>query len=274
MLKDQNWEINLQLLEIIVSPSIPVSKKCLRKRSAPSKIKSLYHLYQLHKNVRKRQWTAVFQGKTKIAKNAKISKRHFSEFVNSSDFMFFGDVIKRPGTTNQYKIHDWLFEAFEFFEKKGMMKNFRENHDLWKEVFLKRLKHWLLPLVRKGHTLNQILMNKISTKTKLKGVDPKTLKGVGIKYTSSSYKAFHESVSNTEQPSLAIQEMCEVDRLLKTRFQIREGDVYMLTKSFSLNHHKRAIRLAESWLKSGMKMDIPIRVYQSCLNKTDNREKR
>jgi hypothetical protein len=162
-------------------------------------------------------------------------------------------------------------DIFHFFEKKGMMKNFRKKFKEWKEVFLKRIRQWLLPLIKKGKTLYEILMNKLSTKKTLKGVELKVLKGVGIKSKESFYKSIYGNRNNTDDPPFPeVQEMHDVGDLLRNRLQIREGDVYMFTKSFSLNHLKRAIMMKIEWLRRGMEVISPAKVLQTCLNRTKN----
>jgi len=118
-------ELNITLLEILVDPKVPLSKKCIRARSSPTKIKTLYHLFQLYKNVESGKWGAIYQGKERLSKNAGISKNHLSEFVNSEDFKIFGDIQHRKGKTSIYRLKRWVVDAFHFFEKKGMMKNQR-----------------------------------------------------------------------------------------------------------------------------------------------------
>lgn len=266
---DRSEEEQIQLLEFIISPKIPCSGNLKRVRSSPTKIKILYHLFQLSKKISSGEWEVIYQNLENLSKHSGVGKKHFSEFINSPEFSLFGKVQHRKGTTNLCGLKKWLIDLFYFLEKKGMMKFFRKNFEKWKEVFMRRLNKWLMPLIRSGLSLYQILMNKLSTRKILKGGDPKGLKGGAIKYSSSSYKAFQGSKSNTEQPlTLAAQNMCEVNRLLKDRFHIRDGDIYMLSNSFSLNHHKRAIKLGISWLKRGMLPTSPVRMYQTCLNKT------
>lgn len=260
-------EFNIQLLESIISPSVPCTEKCLKNKSAPTKIKSLYHLFQLSKNINSGKWTGIYQGKTRIAKDARISKKAFCEFINK-DFKLFGRVIHRPGTTNVYRLDDWVIELFGFLERIGMMKNFRKNFSDWKKKFKTRLCKWLLPLLRKGVTLSQILMNKISTKKDLKGGDLNPVKGGGIK-PSGSHEAFQGFRSKPEHPIVpVVNDFVEISRLLSSRFLLKEGDINQLMRDFSLSHHKKAVLFGERWLKNGLKSRSPVKIYQCCLNKT------
>jgi hypothetical protein len=269
----QTEEFRVNFIESLVAPCIPSAGKQKRARSAPTKIKSLYHLFQLNKNIKNKKWSKNFQGKTAISEKALVSKRHFSDFVNSSDFNFLGKVKHRGGTTNEYELEPWVVDMFSFFEKKGMMQNFRQDFDKWKRTFLKRINHWLLPLLRKGHTLSQILMNRLSTKQNLKGVDPKHLKGVGIKPKASPSRVPYEALqgSRTKQsvPSIpAFQEFCELSETLSTRFLIKDGDLNMLMNSYSLKQIKGGIRMRESYRLQGFMARSPIASFIHCIEKS------
>jgi len=265
-------EIQAQLIEALIQPLVPVSGKCLRARSAPTKIKLLYHLFQLHKNLRNHKWTSIYQGQKALSKGAKVGIKHLSEFINSPDFAIFGKVVHRKGTTSQYELNSWVLHFFDFFEKKGMMKNFRENPAEWKRFFLKRFHKWLLPLLQSGNSLTQILMNKLSTKSKLKGGDLNSLKGGTIKPSGSFIKP-SGSKSKSECPPLpVIKDLLELDQTLKDRFKLRDGDRNISIKYFTLNHHQRAVRLGESMLRNGINLRSPARFYQSCLNQTKRKD--
>lgn len=262
-------EIQVQMIEALINPCVACSGKMMRIRSCPTKIMTLYHLFQLHKNIKSGKWTSIYQGKTAMAKGAGVSIRHLSEFLNSSDFELFGDVTHRPGTTSIYTLKPWVIETFTFFEKKGMMRMFRENFKEWKKRFLNRLRKWLLPLLRKGYSLWQVFVNKLSTEKALKGVDLKTLKGVGIKPSGSSHKALHGSRSNNEYPTVpVVNDFLEISRILASRFSLKEGDINQLMSRYSLFRLKKAAKLGEQWLKNGIQVCSPVRLYQACLNKT------
>jgi|GEM_PF-6668452 len=258
-------EIQVQLLETIIDPRIACSGKFLRARACPTKIKILYHLFQLEKNVASGKWSSIYQGKTAISKCAGVGKKHFAEFINSPDFELFGEVDHRKGTTNIYRLKKWVIETFTFFERTGLMKNFRQNFEEWREKFCRRLHKWLLPLLRAGHSLYQIFVNKLSTKKPLKGDDPKVLKGDGIK-PSGSYEAFQGSKSKHELP--VVNQFVDILGKLKDRFLLKEGDINQIMGRYSLSHLKKAIRKGEEWLKNGLDVRSPVQTFQSCLNKT------
>jgi hypothetical protein len=152
-----------------------------------------------------------------------------------------------------------------------MMKNYLKKFDWWYNDFSKRMKKWLIPLVQEGLSVRDIyarLMNRFSTEKSLKLHSRKSLKLHTIKPSG-----IHEDFvykSNTEPALPYVQGLLDLGSHLKGRFSLREGDVNMLMKSFSLNHHKRATNLYELWLKRGISPQSPIRLYQTCLNKTRN----
>lgn len=265
-----NHEFQIQLLESVINPVMALTGCKIRARAAPTKIKALYHLYQLNKNILNGKWLSQknYQGKTRIAKEAKISKKHFSEFINSPDFNLFGKVTHRDGETNIYYLEPWLVEAFQFFERKGMMKDFRENFIKWKDRFLKRLHKWLLPLLRKGHSLKDILMNKLCTKQKLKGDGCQTLKGDGMNLFEVPFMKPTGSKSKPEELKVP-----GFDSYLKVgekilNFGLQDADILQVMRDYSLNHHKKACNLFELWKKRGIEIHSPVKLYQTCLNRT------
>lgn len=264
----ESEEFQVNFIESLVDPHVPFSGKCERSRVSPTKIKAIYHLYQLTKNIQSGKWTSIYQGITRISKGALVSKRHLSQFVNNPDFDFFGSVEHRPGTTNIYRLNSWVLDLFSFFEKKGLMKHFRTDFKRWRVFFLRRINSWLIPLLQKKVTLREILMNKISTTKNLKGNDLKFLKGNGIK-PSGANKALQGSISNTERLTIpASKDFDEIAQTLSLRFSLKEGDLNMVMNSFTLNHHKSALVVREKFRLNGIEARSPIRLYQHCLNIT------
>ena len=204
-------------------------------------------------------------GKKKIGKTArKVGRKSSTKFLCGEGEVFF-EKIPRYKATNIYKLHEWVIECFEFFEKKGMMHGIMQDFEKWRKCFLKRLDKWLLPLLEKGLPLRDILMNKLSTRKPLKGADPKPLKGAGIK-PSESHEAFQGSKSNTES-HIPFSELKEVGDTL-VRLSLKEGDIRMLLRCYSLNWLKRACKLMNEWRLRGMEFKSPVRVFQTCLNRT------
>ena len=260
-------EINLQLIEAIIQPCIACTGSNQRARSAPTKIKTLYHIYQLHKNIAKGKWTQIFQGKTAIVKGALVGKKHFSEFINSEDFKIFGEVEHRAGTTNIYRLHGWVIECFSFFEKHGMMKNFRSKFSHWKETFLKRLHKWLIPLARKGIGLSMV-MNNLSTKKPLKGDGSNGLKGVGINPSVvPPMNSPLERSRETRVPPVreSLKELDTLAENMSKNFSIREGDIHRIINQFSLAEIRGGLKIRRS-----MKSFNPISqiaILWTCLKK-------
>lgn len=238
----ESTECRIQLLEFVIQSPIPTSGKFKRARSSPVKIKILYHLFQLYNNLKSGKWTSIYQGKTAISKCAGIGKKHFSEFINSGDFKLFGEVLHRKGTTNIYKLHTWVLEAFDFFQKKGMMKNFREDFKNWKKYFLKRLHEWVLPNLGNGLSLKDLLMNKLSPKKSLKGDGLEPLKGGGIKPSGSSIKPIGIKTNN-EDAELGAKEANEVSSILANRLHLRGGDIHHFIFKNSLGLLKKAVKI-------------------------------
>lgn len=263
-------ESQTRLIESLIDPRAPCSGRCQRARSSPTKIKILYHLFQLHKNIESGRWKENFQSKTRIAKSAGVGKKHFSEFVNSSDFALFGEVIHRYGTTNIYRLKKWVIDIFYFLEKKGMMKEFRNSFEKWKKTFLERVDKWLIPLLQKGVTFVNILMNKLSTKKPLKGGDLNLLKGVGIKPSVYIKPKGIKTIVEDD----ALHPMQCVDVILSERLSFSISD----RRQLFLKNAGWVLKKATSQLlyridSLGWKPDSNIRALQSIINEQTRKGK-
>lgn len=269
-----NQEFYLNLLDALIDPRVG---EC-RARSAPTKIKFLYHIFQLEKKRNAESWQYICFSKEDLAKQAKISRRHITDFINSPDAELFVDVVRRGRKkgekkyqSNIYTLKPWLIKIFEFYEKTGIMRGFRDDFSAWKKTYKKRFLKWVIPQIQKGLSLEQILekkqvMNKLSTVLNAKGSADSGLKGAGIKYIHRPIK--HSGYkSKYEQPIPAVQGLLEVGELLRDRFFLQEGDINMLLSRVDLNTHKKACGIGLNWLKNGLNMRSPVRTYQACINK-------
>ena len=307
-------EIYLQFLEFIIQPpnarnakwkktslqssNSPIEKRN-RVRSSPHKIKILYQIFQFHKNVKAGKWDKIFPGRSLISRSCGVGVQHISEFINSKEFTYYGSADHRGGTTNIYRLNPQMVDIFNFLEKKGMMKNFRQDFPKWKVVFLKRLRMWLLPLLREGLTLESILTNKLRTKsslkgddlnvinegyaqeealmnrlrteTALKGDDPTSLKGDGIKSSGgSSHKALYETRRGdpSQSESLVSLDVKEIEIRLRESVRLKDRDIHNVMNYFTLHHLKEAVIMAEKCMKTSNKIDSPIAFFRWCLKKT------
>lgn len=266
----QNDTTNILTLKFLLQPCIPRGKKNLRIRSSPTQFKILTAIYQLRKNVLSKKWEKVAPGKAKIAKTARSSRDSVTRFINGTGLAFFKKTT-RFKATNLYDLEPWVVKCFQFFEKKGMMKGIIQDFEKWRKTFLLRINKWLLPLLEKGFSLNDILMNKLSTKTRLMSAYPEPLMSAGIKPSGFALKG---NRNNTE---ISVPSICEFDSLskqLETELRISRSDVNTFVLHYPLSHHKRAATLALKWMANGIKPDSPVRMYQSCLNKTKQVDRR
>lgn len=172
----ESTHFNSLLLLYLIEPVAPRTETSKRIRSKPTQIKILNALYQLNKNTISGKWTAIAPGKNLIAKAAQVSSDSVQSFINSPDFLLFGEKQERFQATNIYKLHPWVVQLFKFFEVKGMMKNIQTDFKSWRSTFAKRMKKWLLPLLEKGVTIKDILAQRLSTKKTLNSTPPPPLK--------------------------------------------------------------------------------------------------
>lgn len=260
-----NDHFNVLLIKYLLNPVVSRGIKSQRKRYRPTEFKTLNAMYQLNKNVG-RTWEIFACGKKTIGKTAqKIGRKAITRFICGEGLVFFKKT-PRFKTTNIYELEKWVVDVFRFFEKKGMMQGIVQDFHKWRRNFLKRLENWLLPLLEKGHSLKDVLMNKLSTKRPLKGADPNPLKGAGIK--PSGCEAFQGSKSNIEFLSPSIQTFIQTQQELYGRFKLREGDIHIFMNCYDLNHHQRAMTMGRVWLSNGLQPENPVRIYQKLLNKT------
>lgn len=261
--------LKLQSIVSLVERKGPRSQKTKRIRTRETEIKILYAIGQFNKNLKNRGWNGVYPCKWRIAKAAKVSVKAVTQFINDPDFEWFCNKEYRFDengyqTSNIYFLHQWVIDFFDLFEKKGMMKYFTSDFKTWKENFLKRCEGISKVLESKEISLRELLMNKLSTKNKLKGASQNPLKGASIK--PSGNKAFQGSKSNIELPVL--NDAIEIAGKLANDFSLKEGDINFLMSRYSIAHHKNAIRRREEYTKNGIIPRSELLLYQSCLNKT------
>lgn len=262
---------NALLIRYLLDPAIPCRGKMQRARYKPVDFKILNAIYQLNKNIINNRWENISCGKRLIAKAAGVSVKAVTEFICGDGLVFF-DKTLRHKKTNIYRLEPWVVEIFRFFEKTGMMKGVTKDFEKWRENFLKRIKKWVLPLLEKGETFSSILVNNLSMKKRLKGVDPKVLKGASIK-SNRDNKAFQGSRSISEwPPDPILSKFSEIQDTLENKFHIVGGDLVFAMRSFSQNDLKRGIDTMEIWKKRGMEPRSPIKVFMSAIS--DSRKHR
>lgn len=271
--------IQIYLIYYLINPQAPRNEKIKRIRCKTSYIQILNALYQMNKNTLgiKAKWEEVAPGKKRIADVARTTRKYVTQFINSSEFPLFCEKVIRPGATHIYRLQQWVVDAFKFFEVKGMMKSFIDDFDSWKTTFTKRMQKWLLPLIDKGHSLKEILMNKLSTKSKLKGTPPDPLKGTPIKHPSvgrmgSSYEAPSDDIETKSGLSriLCLKDLDKAAETLLDRFKIKEADVNWIINHLGLKIVKGAIRIRESMMNFTPKS--PIKGFMWCVSKYKQRE--
>jgi len=73
-----DYEAALFLRELIAPTKICEAENT-RNRAAPTRIKFVYHLFQLTKNVRSGKWDSIYMAIPNMARDARVSKRKITE---------------------------------------------------------------------------------------------------------------------------------------------------------------------------------------------------
>ena len=240
-----------------------------RRKIRSSEIKILYQIHLYGKNIKRGKWNAVFPSRSTIASHAGISEESVKRFICSDHFKIFGSKQERQGTSNIYHLKRWVVDLFDAFERVGMMKGFSTNFGQLRITFFKRLNMAFIPLIQKGHSLNEV-MNKLSTKSPLKLPDQKSLKLPATTYPSDRpFTTSYEYKTKIENPTIpVVNDFVAISRILFSRFHLKEGDINQVLGRYDLYHHKRAAREMNLWMQRGMDVQSPIRTYQKCLNLT------
>lgn len=265
---DENTEQQLHILEFLSSFSNPVNKR-KRVKKSPFKILNAIYLFTKHNEQKGRQYH--YPSFDTIKQMAKCGRRQVSEFINSPEIDLFCDVLRDTFTSHRYVLKDWVYQWFRLFWRSGMMKNIYTKWKWWHDDFVKRIHKWLIPQVHLGYSIRTIyerFLNRLSTTNSLKGNATNPLKGNTIKPSGISIKplGIKSNIEGSLHP--AIKELLNIERTLRDRFHLKEGDINRLINSFSLRRLKPACKLNELWIKRGMQIQSPIKVFQTCLNQS------
>lgn len=268
----ESLEQGIYHLEFLLLPEPESKRKKIRK--SPIKILYAQHLAQKHCN--KKGWEEQHFSRKNLGKMASsgVSVRSVASFINDEKFKFFGSKWDRWGEngrqkTNGYKMHDWVHELFNAFERCGMMKKFRTDFDEWLKTFKARLHSRFLPLLQKGLTLWEVVkvmigkrltvnrkgaVNKLSSRS-----DSKLHGGQSLNCTlqqtpseSFSYHASKEgSKDNTVQgKSLFFQRWEEMERILAKNYKLMTTEISNLMRFSSLVDLDRGLKLRKSmWIE-------------------------
>lgn len=144
-----------------------------------------------------------------------------------------------------------------------MLRGIMQDFEKWRKIFLKRLNKWLLPLLEKGHTLKDLLVNKLSTEKPLKGAHHIPLKGAGIKPTENIKPTGFKTNIVLAAPVREAQETWQaLDRL-----HIGEVDARHFMFKNPLGILNRAAHTLAGWMQSGTRINSPVRALQSIIAK-------
>ncbi len=234
-----------------------------KRHFAPSRIKILYHLYNMGKTN-----AQVFPEAETIAKEAGCSGETVSRFVNSEEFKKYGFKVWRCFTSNEYRLHPWVIECFKSLEKLGFMRHFRADFNRWRKLWTFRMPKFycskLLNISTWSQVFNiQIRRTKLSTKY-FDGCGIEKGHGCGTTRSSSSYKELRKKKTVFSPPPF-IKDLEQAVTELSTCFSIQDGDLNMIMNNYCLRDIKGGIIIRRSW--KGFTPSSPIAAYISCVNR-------
>ena len=231
----------------------------------------LMTLYQMEKKKRDKHWSSIFVSKNTLAKAARTCRTSVTEFINSAVFSFFGTVEHRPGRTNIYQLNSLTIRCLHLLEVKGMFKFFRAQIDVWRRNFKKRFDAWLAPIMLAGHSIKNIFLNKLSTKTKLNPAGSPNLKTADpiIQRYSVPVSSMQPegSRSNSESLSPTLKELLKLEETFYNDLQIDQGEFFKFCRHYSFSELKAAGRAAYEWIVNGKSARNPAAMVQHHLKR-------
>lgn len=170
----------------------PFLDKPKRKRISFTPLWIVYQIHLYQKNVDRGKWKDIHTMKETIAANAGISRTSVTNFFNSkiigSDlFVGIARYLKRTKgkfQSNRYWLKEGIAEALHFLERKGFFKNFKSDPVKWRKGFEARLESWLIPLLEKGLTLEQIFKGELSIRSQLSTAKLSVVEPPKLAYTT------------------------------------------------------------------------------------------
>jgi hypothetical protein len=236
-----------------------------RKRSSFTPLEIVYQLYLYHKNVDRGRWVDIHPAKETIAAHCGVSRSSITNFINSkiirTDLFFHvkrGKRINGRFEANQYALHPKIKKCFSFLERKGFFKGMKKDRVQWRKWFNTRLEKWLIPLLEKGKSLDQILnrdLNRPSTKTdaKLATVKPAKLADTTLKDSLKDLTTLRHTNNPGVAPSSILLEFQELEGQLRDRLFLPEYQVKSFLKSNSFNILSKAVSATIYWTEGEWK---------------------
>jgi hypothetical protein len=275
-LKKDEFDTEQQLYLLLILSEF-VDPKNIRKKRKTNPFKILNAIYLFTKHAKIKNFKEVFPSYDLLAKMAHCSRKEVAELISSGELDIFCDIQKEYFKTNRYFLKPWVFKWFEVLYREGFMKWLHEDFKKWRHVFQKRMKKLIMPLIEKGFNIWKIsieLLNRLSTKRKLKGDTVNRLKGDTIK-TNSEMKTYVFKTNIVKPPDKPIFD--EIDLIftehkglcmvLKDRFNMKIADIYHFIRKNSVCHLRCAVSLLEKRYSTGWRANSPVKALQSILNK-------
>ncbi len=217
------------------------------RKENKSYLKILYQFYRFIRDKRKIKQFEHFPSVQTMADNSKCSVRSVQYFLNSQFFKLYGERIFRQKTenrqdSNSYRINERILCIFATLEKKGVMKNIREDFDRFHRRYKKYMDNVIIAALENGLSLQDV-MNKLRTKSdSILHPSPKqycTLAATLSKLAQSPQQS-SEVKTKPENESVIYAEITPVIDLLKDRLNFSDAESIGFIFKNSLSIVKRA----------------------------------
>lgn len=234
-----------------------------------SYLKILYQIFRFIKYGRSNGHSSHFPAIQTIADNSGCSERQVQYFLNSQFFKLLGERIMRRGESTCYRLNEWINRIFFTLERRGVMKNIKDNFDRFHKRFKKFMDNAIISDVEKGTSLQEVL-NKLCTK-KQKILHPLTKKyctlADSLSKLEKSFQQPNQPETKPVEPDKITLEVSVVRGLLEDRLKLSEQQVLGFIFKNSLGLVKKAALKVSSWLIGGYTLDHPAAAVQFEINK-------
>jgi hypothetical protein len=260
-LAEASFQEQFFLIRYCAEPGLGSERKRLKKCF----LRVLYQMHLLQKNVERGAWNSVFPAVATIAKWSGLSETAVHEVLRNPGFSIFCEIQDRPGHTNVYRLKRWVFEFFKAFEKVGLMRGFLTDFNAFFKRFCKRCDTWFSKIVESCQSINE-LMNKLSTKPKLKVQGSESLKTHPTTRPGTFTTPRRVLEEDRKTPMPIVKEVSNLVESLRDRFKLQEREIHKTMNDFPLNEIKAGSRVVDSWMKRGMKVVSPIKVLMKAIS--------
>lgn len=230
-------------------------------------LKILYEFFRFIKQSKKKGQLEYFPNVSTIAKNAGCTVNTVQVFMRSDFFKAFARQNFRHRKSTCYKLDGWVEQLFELFQRKGVMKNIREDFDSFHKKWKNFIDKCLIEKLEKGEFLEDV-MNKLCTKSeRIKYPEPREYDTLSV-LRKELPKGESKDLEIPSPMTLPVfVEMANMARDMKVRFSLADFEINNVMKSFKLSEIQNGLKLRGTWARNGIRANAPLATVISCITK-------